>query len=347
MLRRSATKQRSRVPAGGLWAVGMFLAIHLVAGWRAPTPMARPSERRKVAAVTAQVRPSIVIAGDSRIESGLIPKAMAEAAGWDPDAAVNIAVPAGEPAATLAVCREYANRFLPGSVLVLGVSAYAMNDHADESLLGDETLAMARRQERFKLTTARRALLTDFLPERDWIRRRFTEPFFEQAAPSVVAESGYRGKRKSNPLTMKEAREHSSELHELWLRQPQLDGVRARVTEEALAALMGMGFQVVVIDPPANPLLEPAIAGTADAAALADFHARLKSLCVKLDVPLLAYGPVVLGPDAESCFVSLMHLNRTGAERFSARVGEDLRRLIGTRLLQPPPPAIRICRSRG
>jgi len=334
MLRR---RRRSRVPRGAVAAVLIVGLTHaLVARFVYPDPLPRRDVRRKLIALTGEISPKLIIAGDSRAECGLVPAIVAERMGVNTRAAINMAAPACDLPGVLAGFREFRERLDARPIVVISVSVVDLNDRVDERLIGDETLWSLSLGERIALVSPKRALLATFLPEREFVRRRLLEPMLlGNEARLNVAEQGYRGEESRHVYPPEKLARELEGLDRAWYNGADFAGARWRLFCESVQAMVDDGAQVVLLDPPAHPDFVAGIAGTRMGSADRLFHRQLAEFCHVQGIPLLRYSAEDLCrgeacvSDPGSSFVSLMHLNRAGAGRVSALVGDALADLAG------------------
>lgn len=333
----------SRRPSGALVAVLIVVGLHLAATlWAYPHPAPRRDLRRKLAALNAGPAPSVILAGDSRIECGLLPERMAARMGLPRAGAINMGSPACDAPAVLAGYRAFRDRFADHPVVVVGISLLGVNDRADAGMVGDETLWSLGLADRLRLVEPERALLSLALPEREFVTRHLTEPLLLSREPLAVAEQGYRGSSKRRYYSAEELEHDVALLERKWFNEPVLDGIRWRITCAAVLELRAEGAQVVVLDSPLHPDLLRAVTGTRMEQPERQFHEQLRAFCREKNIPLLRYSAEALCPDGEcaadpgSSFVGLVHLNRAGAERLSDHVADDLHALLAAGTLRLP-----------
>lgn len=331
-------------PWGAACAGLLVVITHLlVACVICAEPMPRRDLRRKVAALTRDRSPQLIVAGDSRAECGLLPGLLADRIGLGPENGINMAVPAGDLPGVLAAYREFAARFPPRAIMVISVSVVEVNDRAADELIGDETLWSVGWRQRFRLVSARRAALSLFLPERELLRRQVLDPLLiGRNEAHVVEELGYRGEDSAHAYSPLQVDRELEKLDAAWYNRAVLDGVRWRLFRGGVRELCSRGVQVVLLDSPAHPAFEQAVGQAPFAADDAYFHEELREFSREAGVPLLRFNSADICADAEciadpaSSFVSLLHLNRRGAQRLSARVGDALAELIERDVLQLP-----------
>ncbi|HRX84650.1 MAG TPA: hypothetical protein P5572_06475 [Phycisphaerae bacterium] len=334
----------SRRPYGALVALCVVIITHLIVSLAIyPEPMPRRDLRRKLAALTGRAPAQLIVAGDSRAECGILPATLAGQVGIPANRAINMGSPACDLPGVLAGYRAFANRFDPHPILIVSVSLVEFNDRAAHRLIGDETLWSLGPLERLRLATPKRALTSLFLPERELLSRMLVEPFLlDTHKPMVVSEQGYRGQRTRRRYPPQLLEHDVNYLNESWFNDPQFQGVRWRLFRQSVQALRDAGAQVVLLDSPEHPQLVQAMRGTPMETQDEQFHKQLAQYCRDNHVPLLRYTAESLCADAAcaadpgSSFVSLVHVNRTGAERLTARVGEAVSNLIATGVLHRP-----------
>lgn len=320
-------------------AAAIVLLVHIcVATWVLPNPMPRRDLRRKVLPLTRDTKPSLIVFGDSRAECGFIPDTLAASAGIEPSVVVNIATPACEPAGGAAAYRAFADRFAARPVMLLSVSLFAVNDHAHEELIGQESLWGLSLADRLSVAPARRAIEATFLPERELLHRYVLEPLLLSVDTSQFeATRGYRGKDRTPAMTMDAVRAKLIGLERRWFNDAKIDGVRWRLFEQNVGELREAGVQLVIVDPPEHPLYLEALADSDLGSVNARFHEKLRTFCENERIPLLRYGASdICADDPASIFVSVLHLNRKGAQLMSQRAGDDLRAMVESGCLQWP-----------
>ena len=309
----------------------VIIALHLLCTLVIyPEPTARRDIRRKVYGLTAGVRPQIVLMGDSRVECGMSPATFAHELGMQPGDIINIAAPACDPVAAITAFRGYRERFSKDCILVLGVSVFGVNDGADTSIIGDETLWSAGLLNRLRLVGVKRALTATFLPERELVRRNLIEPLLlHWDFSEAIAAQGHRRKANCRADDRQRLDATVQYLRNMWFGDTKIDGIRWSLLRQGLESLRDAGVQVVVTCPPDDPDLTQAMAGTAMDAATSQFHSNLKSLCDELGFPFLIYTADVAAVDEpRRLFADFIHLNTTGAEWLTQRCASDLQKLL-------------------
>jgi hypothetical protein len=314
-------------PQGALWAVGIILALHGWATlWVYPQPMPRRDLRAKLDPLTAEVQPVVMVAGDSRAECGLIPRMLAERLGIPKRTVINIGTPACDMPGVLAAYRAYAERLHPDLILLVSVSVAGINDGALQTMIGDETLWSLRLRERWSMAPPGRVVQSLFFAEREWMRRNLTEPLLTGAPQSdSVADQGYRGKTGRHAYPPDVLATELRKLGDAWYARGAFAGARWRLFRDAVATLRARGVQVVIVDPPVHPRFSAGIAGTSLAPVDARYHEQLAGYCADMAIPYLRVTADELHPaEPADSFISLMHLNRSGAERMSRQVADQL-----------------------
>ncbi|MBN1512095.1 MAG: hypothetical protein JXB13_08780 [Phycisphaerae bacterium] len=322
-----------------MWAlVWIALAHGLVSRWLLTNPLPHAFLRYKVLKLTEDVRPEILIAGDSRAERQLIPERLAAAGNLAPQAVVNIAQSACESCNARAAYMTFADRFAKRPIVLLSVSVFSVNDRASHpGYLSDGMLWSVGLADRFRMVPISRALRATFLPERTgWARlaERWGKPW-----TFSIPNQGFVDQAGSAPLALppEEFRRLITEVDRHWFNEARIDGARWQQLEADLTALIETGAQLVLFDGPDHPDYVRAVACTPAGRVLDQFDARIRALADRLGVPLLQYAPDWLGDrDPDALFKDFMHVNVPGAELLSERVGQDLRRLLETGRLQPP-----------
>jgi len=177
-----------------------------------------------------------------------------------------------------------------------------------------------------------------FMPEREWVRRRVMEPLLHDwDHQQAVAEQGYRGESSHHEYSPQHLAEELVGLNRVWFDRPKYDGVRWRLFVDGVQRLRELGAQLVILDPPAHPDFVDGIAGSPMGKTNDRFHAQLAEFCKRNGVPLVRFTAEGLdAADPTSSFVSLMHLNRTGANRLSGLVADELVALIDAGTLRVP-----------
>jgi len=288
-----------------------------------PEPVARGCLREKVRDLTRDRRPSVLIAGDSRFESAVIPAVLAKQLGLAEEEVMNIAETACEPAAVIAAYREFAGLFAPEPLMVLNVSFFCINDGARE-IVGDELLWPLGWDERLELAGPGRALAAFFLPEKAaWNRlsglwpvtlRRYGEAGFE----AVPGEANLR--RWSTDAR----RRRAQALSHWWYSSPKTDGLRRRQLERDLETLAGQ-VRLTVVLMPYHPAFTESLESTSANRAEREFREAILALSQQLGFDCLSYSVECLQAlDPDLLFHDLVHLNRRGAEVFTNVLARDL-----------------------
>ena len=316
----------------------IVVSVHLfVSRLIVPYPIAREPLRRKVIALTALDRPSVIVAGDSRAQVHIRPDVVAQQLGWPKNEVTNIGLFLCEPSAVSAAYREFAHRFADSPIMLLSVSVYSVNDGiTDARYINDETLRSVGVWDRFQLVPVQRALAATFLPEKDaW--RLLTDKAHERAQP--VPQRGFLGKPayESDGFSDEVVARQGSELTRCWFARPRIQGIRWRQFEADLRTLRERGVQVVVLDSPVHPAFSKSLADDSLRQVHSRFHRQLAVLCGTMNVPILQYtSDDFPGYHPDDIFFNLTHLNRRGATLLSEMVGRDLRRLLGRGIIQAP-----------
>ena len=316
-----------RLPRGALAACLFVALVHLVVSiWVFPRPVAHESLRRKIMVLTEHERPALLIAGDSRAESQVIPEVVAVGTGMSSGEVVNIAERSCEPSAVLAAYAEFADRFAPAPLMLLSVSIFSVNDGAnDPRCLHDELLWSLGLRDRLRLVPLKRVVQAAFLAERECAQR--IAAWYHGRRPLTLSQRGFVSVAEDQRLDP--ASEHMQRglayLKRYWYCAAALQGIRRRQLEADLRQLLHAGVQVVILDSPEHPAFARAIAGTEMGAANAAFHRQLAELCAELDIPILRYDDTWLaGRDPDALYCDPMHLNRRGAALLSERIAQDL-----------------------
>ncbi len=340
-----------RLPLGALAAGLVVGLIHVLAGLAYPEPIARDSLRDKVLTLTAGGRPSLLVAGDSRAASQVIPEVLAGVLGVAGSEVVNIGTPAGEPAVALAAYREFAPRFSHRPIMLLSVGIWSVNDCLHEGVfLGNETLWSLGFIDRWRLTSGAHAIRAVFLPERacaaGLIRRCWPDEPPDPVtrlilsgvmpggmvfgrAPASMCDRGYVRVTEDVTADPEGFARTTRGVANLWYIGARLDGIRWRLFEANLDRLLADGVQVVLLDTPQHPAVLAALEGTSGAEAADRFHRQLVEVGERKGVPLLSYdGQVFEGRCQDRLFGDASHVNAAGATILSERIGRDLRALI-------------------
>lgn len=334
-----------RLPMGAVSAVAIMVAFHvIVATWVYPRPAARMDLYRKTAILTDRFRPSVVVAGDSRAESGIVPKLVAPLLGLSDDRVINIAVGAGDTASAAAAARKFAGRFASSPIMVLGVSISKVNDNAP-NWKSDELLWSLGFADRVRLVSWRRAVASCVLPEKTLYHRltgwprpsKFTT---SQGIFPTYASVDERGYHRNPTLPARLLDNTCRSHHRIWYRDADIDGIRWRQLEADVHELLASGVQAVLLHPPLHPAFEACIeSDPVSAAVTARYHRKLDALCHRAGIPLLRYGnEILVGADPGVYYDDPLHLNRRGAEILSLHVGRDLAGLVESGVLKRPAP---------
>lgn len=311
-------------PRGLLVAVACGVLVHLGASILCPEPVARVDLREKMRALTTDRRPALVVAGDSRMESGVIPGQLAESLGLDHRTAVNLAETACEPAAFMAGFREFGPRFAPQPTIVLNVSFFAVNDGATD-ILGDEALGSMGFIERCRWVGLSRAVCTSFLPEKAmWQSLMRFWPSGNGDYPEAGFESvpGHANLAGWSPATR---RVRAEALRKWWYSNLKLRGIRWQQLGRDIESLAGQNVRLVVVLMPYHPAFLDHIANTPAGQADREFRTDLRALCGRLGIPYREYDAACLGVDnPDHLFHDFLHFNRDGAKLFTGVLARDL-----------------------
>jgi lysophospholipase L1-like esterase len=322
------------LPMGAVWAIIFMVAFHVLATAIYPRPAARMDVYRKTAALTDRFRPAVLVAGDSRAESGVMPKLIAPLLGLTDDGVINIAVGAGDTASAVAAYREFDHRMHKRPIMLLGVSISKVNDNAP-NWKSDELLWSVGLVDRLRLVSVRRALTATFLPEKTLYHRLtgWPAPGKHTASQGIfpaypaIEDRGFH----SNPTLPPELLDHTCRSHHrIWYKDADIDGIRWRQFEANVRELLDAGVQVVVLNPPLHPSFEQVIlADPVSAEATTRYERKLRDFCDRVGVPLLSYdNDVLAGAASGDYYDDPLHLNRKGAAVLSRRIGRDVAALI-------------------
>ncbi|NLE61048.1 MAG: hypothetical protein GX616_22100 [Planctomycetes bacterium] len=323
-----ARRMSRRLPVGAIWGFVIILALHgLCARVLYPRPATRVDLRRKIMALTADARPCLLIAGDSRAEQQVMPDTIASAMGLSAPQVANIAISGCEVAAVEAACSELGHRFADRPVMLVSVSVFGVSDHRLLHINSESIWSMSL-ADRVRLLPARRVVESLFLPEAT-LYARLREAVRPQPPAFDTAQHGLEAEKQTpvRPGTPEFARQGRHVME--WYKAPDFDGVRWRVLETSLARLQARGCQLVLLDCPMSPALRALMEAESCLDADAAFRAKLADLSRRTHIPLLAYGDDIFeGQDPAGFFWDTVHLNRQGAAILSARIGRDLRTLF-------------------
>jgi len=313
------------LPRGALIAAGLIVALHLLVIRSVfPHPVAREQIRQRVSALTEHVRPRLIIAGDSRAAWQIHPLILAERLGLPAKEVINIAANNCGSTPVVAAFREFSDRLAPAPILLLSVSTWSVNDRSPTYLENDELLWSIGWVDRLRLVSPVQAGLAIFTPERRLWQRLAG---LWETSTAEVAEQGFMGPPDNRHVAHSERSiERQSRLLEReWYAPSDLNGVRWRIFETDVQALLRLGAKVVLVDCPDHPAWLERIAGTPFGDTNALFHAKLRGFCQRLRIPLLKYDSEWCpGCEPDEVFYDFVHLNREGAIRFSERVAQDL-----------------------
>ncbi|UCE60912.1 MAG: hypothetical protein JSU63_04005 [Phycisphaerales bacterium] len=336
--RAPAAVSARRWPRGGIIACALVAVAHVaISTWVFPHPIAREELRRKVIAIPQGQRPSLIFAGDSRAWWHIDPAVVAENVDLPAGKVVNIAINSCESSGVLAAYREFSDRFAPAPIIVISISAYSINDGVTyRHCLNDEVLWSVGLLDRFRLASVKDAIQATFLPERE-LANRIARAYYETKA-FVPPEEGFWEIPAKGPLdwTSDHTQERLSFIRDVWFENPSMTGIRWRQLEEDLQDLKQGGAQVVLLDSPEHPQLADRLEGTPSGTANAAFHRQLHDLGKRMQIPVLRGGPDWLGDrNADELYCDPVHMNRLGAELFSASIGTELRNLLNRGVLLP------------
>lgn len=311
-------------PRGPIVALCFGILVHAGAAVLCPEPVARVDLREKIRALTTGQRPSLIVAGDSRMECGVIPAQLAESLGLDSRTAVNLSETACDPSAFMAGFREFAPRFAPEPTIVLGISFFAVNDGATD-ILGDELLWSMDFVDRYRWVGLSRAVCTAFLPEKAvWQNLMRYWPSGTGDYPEAGFES-VPGHANVTGWSAEHRRARAEALRKWWYSDLRTQGIRRQRLGRDLRRLTESGARLVVVLMPCHPAFLAHIAGTASGEADQAFQADVRTLCGQLGITCLEYDATCLGTgDPDRLFHDLVHLNRDGARAFTAALARDL-----------------------
>lgn len=323
-----------RLPMGMIIACFLITLFHTVATCIIfPEPIARETLRQKVIALTADCRPSMLIAGDSRAETQIIPAVVAFELNLPIEEVANIAVPACESTAVLAAYREFKSRFRQKPVLLLSVSIWSVNDTS--YFKNDDALWAFSMADRLRLVSPGRALTLAFSSERLVLQGAWQWLTGGEPMPTF-SDQGY--VRKEGRISEEpNFRQRADTVLNGWYSRPEVKGLRWQRFRTDLQSFLEEGVQLVIIDPPTYPGFLELIKNTEAGQAEAQFHQQLKRLCRELGVPLLQYQENILADqNSDYLFRDLVHLNDDGARILSKRAAEDVRNLLNNQALVIP-----------
>ena len=318
-----------RLPAGALIACTLAPLLHLVMAWIVfPEPQCSPQLRHKLLALTKNARPTVVFAGDSRMQSGANPLIVADVLGLSPKDVANIAVEGCAPSNLRAAYRTYAARFAARPVVVMNIAFFSINDSA-EVLLEDETLWSVSVPERFHLVSPSRAFATSFMPELTLVRSIVGDGVRLPDTMNTYRGFGTLHESTINHLSPIQLNAKCRIFRDGWFRNPRIDGVTWRSFEQSVDALRRAGVQVVLVDLPLHEVFESWLAKTPEAEALHRFHTKQAAYCADRGIPLLRYtfNEITQGATGPA-FRDFCHLTNVGATRLSQKIAADLQRLM-------------------
>jgi len=320
---------------GAVIACIVVTSIHtIISSVIFPYPVAQGLLRHKIATLPQFDQVSVIIAGDSRAHVQIIPEVIANELSIPVEKTINIAINSGDSSQTLAAYRELSTHFVHHPIMLLSVSLVTVNDRArDGGVPCQEMLWSIGLLDRFRLVSPQRALLATFLPERE-LCRRATQ--FAYTLPKPMAGRGFRGVHSHVQLNSPEAiLSRVRRLDYVWYNDADIDGLRWQQLVKNMQTLLHQGVQVVMLDTPEHPAFVRAIKNTPMDDVNTRFHKKLATLCKQLHMPLLRYDVSIFDcHDLDGIFYDLLHVNQTGAELLSQRVGQDLSDLIERGVLQ-------------
>jgi len=315
------------VPAGALLAILLLVAIHLAATAVYTEPVARCGLREKTRILTRDCRPSVVVAGDSAFQCGVLPELLAERLGRPKCDVINIAESACDTPAFLAAYREFAHRLAPSHIVVLNVSSFAANDGA-AGLVGEEFLWSLGLRQRLNVTDAGRAIASCFLPEQALWDRLLK---LRSGVPAGYPLNGFGARHPGDDVSRWSTPERQRDVNKyarLWYGGLKMNGLRRQRLHDDLRALVADGVHLVVVLMPFHPFYEKAIQGTPAADAESGFRADVRALCRQMGITCLSYRADCLGtPRVDPLFRDMLHFTQQGAVTFTTVLADDLRAL--------------------
>ncbi|MHC5109799.1 MAG: hypothetical protein ACYTHJ_07975 [Planctomycetota bacterium] len=316
---------------GGIYAVLILGVSHGCFTWFInPFPIARSDLRTKIAVLTADARPAVLFAGDSRAECQLDPAQAANLLDMKKGAIVNIAVRGGDSAMAAAAFHNFGDRFASRPVVVLSVSPHFVANRGKlDPYYNTEYYWSAGLMERFKSLSVKNAVRVSFAPE-----VLFADRIVEYFVPSKVSypwrEGGFRpiAGAPDDPGTDGYAATIARMRRWDCFSVGALSSHPWQLFIRDLRAMREQGAQVVLLDAPEHPAMLESLAGTAEGDNFDHFHRTLETVAERLGITLLRYDAADIGiNDADGCFDDGVHLNKAGATLLTRRLCEDLVRL--------------------
>ncbi len=324
-------------PSGAILGVVFIVLIHIGATALYPRPIARDDLRQRVRTLTAAAaEPLILVAGDSRAHSQVIPRVVAEQVGVSSKTVVNIAAPRSATPTARALYNEFAGRFSRRPLMILNVSLAYGNDGANPTwYLTDELLWSLNLLDRYRVAGTSRAALATFMPERALYRacKHKAMDWLGGGADQVVDHGGYRGNgvNKDMPLPSAEWDRQIDIYRRNWFGTANVSGAKWQQLRRDIQALLDAGVRVVMTDMPEHPEFHRRLAGTMMERVNSAFDRGLQELAAELSIPLWNYNWSNLGlNNPDDYFVDALHLNEQGALKLSGLVGQDIRQYLHT-----------------
>lgn len=318
------------LPWGAIGAVTLILSLHLFVVSIAPPilPARADLVERAELLLVPPSKPSIIFAGDSRVQTAIIPALVEAELGLGDQAVVNLGVSRGTVPSFRALYERMADRFAAEPIMVLALSITNVNEHTDGSLISEEFLVDQPLLNRFAYVPTVRALESVLAWERSLAIGTYCPGGMADDLVGI-AEGGYRAfgaDQRIADFSPERMQQHIRNYTYNWYREPVLDGPRWQRFERDLRALDAQGVQLVFLHLPFHPMFPGCQPGTEPCRAERTFRRRLSALAQALNCPVIE---VSLGraPGArpDELFRDLVHVNRPGAVRISRDTARRLR----------------------
>lgn len=269
--------------------------------------------------------PAILIVGDSRAQRQIIPEVIHRQLGVD---AVNAAVASGELVSTTKVLQRYA-LLESKPLLIVSASSSLVNDGVVPVQI-DCLLAMPwidqlwiSRGDLAEMVRRKIAVYREYLG----VRTGLSQPKRKKA--SDLNEDGFFGIDTTLDISAPKAIPIADgKITHPWYKNLHQDGLRWRVFRAALADIARSGCPILLLNSPCSPAWRRLSRGTYVDEAEKNYSRMLQREAAQYDnVRVLDFydGWTEEFPDA--MFYDIQHLNRTGAERFTMILCDEIRKL--------------------
>ncbi|NOX57291.1 MAG: hypothetical protein GXP29_00335, partial [Planctomycetes bacterium] len=228
-------------PYAALITVGVIAVFHLIAA-HLVVNQPLPDDRllAKVRALTGDVSPVLIVAGDSRGRTGINPIQIAAALGVPQKSAVNIALPGCDTSSMRAAYRSFVRQETANPIMLMNLTIFSVNDAARKRAeMHDELLWSIDWKDRFRVAPMGRAIVATFQPEKA-IYRKMRDAIFPSVPP--ITEQGFKGRGSGDWSEAFIASNVRLMSHD-WYAGFQSSGIRWQQTERDLLALQTKGVQ--------------------------------------------------------------------------------------------------------